>query len=158
MDVYSATNLPATTFATSTVAAGPTTVPTAAPYVHAACYVDNLNGRLLGVAEDDNTGSIELCASHCVAAAGGPYAYFGMEYYSQCMFPALCNHAREVVGPANHPAGFCGNAYNESAPASTGCSFPCAGNGGEICGGSNAMDLYYNTQLVATAPPRPTPT
>ena len=91
MDVYSATNLPTSTFATSTSSSapptGPTTVPTAAPYVHAACYVDNLNGRLLAAAEDDNTGSIELCASHCVNAAGGPYAYFGMEYYSQCMFP-----------------------------------------------------------------------
>ncbi|MCJ1414312.1 hypothetical protein MMC32_000638 [Xylographa parallela] len=137
MAVYSAANLPTTTFATSTVAAAPTTVPTAAPYVHAACYVDNLDGRLLSVAEDDSTGTIELCASHCVGAAGGPYAYFGMEYYSQC---------------------FCGNTYNESAPASSGCSFPCSGNAGEICGGSNAMDIYYNTQLVATAPQRTTPT
>ncbi|MCJ1316588.1 hypothetical protein MMC15_001909 [Xylographa vitiligo] len=136
MEVYSATNLPTTTFSTSTIT-GPTTVATAAPYVHVACYVDNLNGRLLSVAEDDNTGSIELCASHCVGAAGGPYAYFGMEYYSQC---------------------FCGNAYNESAPASSGCSFSCSANGNEICGGSNAMDIYYNTQLVATAPPQPTPT
>ncbi|MCJ1283763.1 hypothetical protein MMC26_003094 [Xylographa opegraphella] len=129
--------LPCSGAATEHPTRGLTTVPTAPPYVHLACYVDNLYGRLLSAAEDDSTGSIELCASYCLGAAGGPYAYFGMEYYSQC---------------------FCGNAYNASAPVSTGCSFPCSGDGAEICGGSDAVDIYYNTQLVATPPPQPTPT
>ncbi|MCJ1479052.1 hypothetical protein MMC13_007736 [Lambiella insularis] len=128
MNIYSATSLPTkTTSSTPTY----TEVLTAAPFAHHVCMEDNYNGagRLLPTQMAD-VQSIEGCASACSG-----YDYFGIEYYRQC---------------------FCGNAYDMTQPGVAGCFFPCDG-AYEFCGGSNAMDIYYNT-LSVTSPPAPAST
>ena len=79
-----------------TYAAG--TVQTAAPYVFSGCYQDSVGSRQLAGPYNGSVGSVEACATYCLTynAGGtnpqgqvypkGPYAFFGVEYYSQCEF------------------------------------------------------------------------
>jgi len=74
--------------------------------------------------------TLEACASFCKG-----YIYWGTEYSSEC---------------------YCGNAFatgSTSAPASD-CSFACAGDAEEACGGSNRLSVYA---INNTADANPTP-
>lgn len=50
------------------------------------------------------------------------YIYAGMEFRTRC---------------------FCGNTNDNGGAPASGCGTPCAGDSSEICGGSNALSLYY---------------
>ena len=101
------------------------------------CYVDSVNGRILGTqVPSDNTMSIESCVSSC--AANG-YSVAGAEYGAQC---------------------FCGNMIIEGGSPDTanpnGCNMACAGNSGETCGGPNRMNIFSNFTgtVPAIGPPQ----
>ncbi|OCK86428.1 WSC-domain-containing protein [Lepidopterella palustris CBS 459.81] len=115
-------------------------------WVQLGCYSDQVYQRTLanlGAFTGDLT--IEKCLASCSTAG---YSLAGVEYGVEC---------------------HCGNSFdNGGGPApdgSVGCSFPCAGNSAEICGGSNRLSMYeyinaagvVATTPVASVTPTPTP-
>ena len=92
-------------------------------WVQLGCYTDQPYQRTLANDLSPASGlTVEYCLSTCHAAG---YAYAGVEYGQEC---------------------HCGNGFdNGGGPApdgSAGCSFTCAGNSGEICGGSQRLSMY----------------
>ncbi|KAM7197259.1 WSC domain containing protein [Rhypophila sp. PSN 637] len=105
------------------------------------CHSEPTGGRALSAKvtrADDMT--IQKCADICRASN---FPVFGLEYYTEC---------------------YCGNGLAPgSAPApETECSFPCAGNSNELCGGDWRINVFeFSTDTTAptsTAPSTPTPT
>ncbi|KAK4213652.1 WSC domain-containing protein [Rhypophila decipiens] len=105
------------------------------------CHSEPTGGRALSAKvtrADDMT--IQKCADICRASN---FLVFGLEYYTEC---------------------YCGNGLAPgSAPApETDCSFPCAGNSNELCGGDWRINVFeFSTDTTAsttTAPSTPTPT
>jgi hypothetical protein len=83
------------------------------------CYSDSTNARTLTASINIAGNTVEKCQAACQANG---YRYAGMEFGSQC---------------------FCGNSIgNGGAPVSS-CAMPCPGDSTEVCGGSNALSLYY---------------
>ncbi|KFZ02255.1 hypothetical protein V500_00331 [Pseudogymnoascus sp. VKM F-4518 (FW-2643)] len=84
------------------------------------CYTDTTLARTLSVSYNVAGNTVEKCQDTCAAAG---YKYAGVEYGTQC---------------------YCDNAImNNAVPAAAaGCNMPCPGNGAELCGGSNVMNLY----------------
>ncbi|KAH9485989.1 WSC domain-containing protein [Psilocybe cubensis] len=95
------------------------------------CFSDSTDARTLRTAAfTDVTGmTIESCLAFCVPAG---YKYAGVEFSREC----YCDNNIESPG----------------APIdASACSMPCTGNSGEICGGSNAINIFQSTP----APPLP---
>jgi hypothetical protein len=92
-------------------------------WVQLGCYTDQPYSRTLAyTATITGDLTVEKCLSACSAAG---YPYSGVEYGDEC---------------------HCGSSFdNGGGPASdgsAGCSFTCAGNSSEICGGSQRLSLY----------------
>ncbi|KAH8882217.1 WSC-domain-containing protein [Thozetella sp. PMI_491] len=103
----------------------PAHIPSVGGYNWLSCYTEATNSRaLLGLASASNGMTVEQCVASC-----GGYAYAGLEYGREC---------------------YCGNSFQAgSIPAPiTDCSFLCAGNSSEYCGGSSRLDVYYNPSLA----------
>ncbi|KAI4197801.1 MAG: hypothetical protein LQ350_005706 [Teloschistes chrysophthalmus] len=112
--------------------AGPT-LPTG--WTYQGCYVDNLNGRILGNRQADNTAlTVEKCIATC---AGLGYSVAGMEYSSEC----YCDNYLINGGT--------------KASADSQCSNTCSGNSAEQCGGANRMSVYAKGTLVVRQAPGP---
>ena len=90
------------------------------------CYTDYYpDYRALNGAKyyaDDMT--VEKCAMHCQSTGAN---YFGLEYAREC---------------------YCGSSL-QPAVRSNGCDTPCSGNANEICGGGNALSVYYYPSKVS---------
>ena len=104
-----------------TVPAGPSqpaTVPGGWSFL--SCYTEGQGTRALSAASYANDSmTLESCAAYC-----NGYTYFGTEYAREC---------------------YCGNAFEGGstvAPSQSDCSYICAGNGSEYCGGSNRLSVY----------------
>lgn len=96
------------------------------------CYTDNGNSRTL---YDMSTANDSMTAESCVqfcSAAGYPFA--GVEYGREC----YCSRSIAV---------------SASLADETTCSFACAGNSSEICGGSSRINVLHNTSDIASAQP-----
>ncbi|KAK3944151.1 WSC domain-containing protein [Diplogelasinospora grovesii] len=99
-------------------------------YVYYGCRTDStaartLSGKIVG-ASSGNT--IESCAAACAG-----YTYFGVEYGTEC---------------------YCGNTLggtNAAAVEST-CSYTCAGDPTELCGGSSRISVYVLNGMVTANP------
>ncbi|KAM7216257.1 WSC domain containing protein [Rhypophila decipiens] len=105
------------------------------------CHSEPTGGRALSAKvtrADDMT--IQKCADICRASN---FLVFGLEYYTEC---------------------YCGNdlAPGSAVAPETDCSFRCAGNPNELCGGDWRINVFeFSTDTTAptsTAPSTPTPT
>ncbi|GIC89485.1 uncharacterized protein Aud_005903 [Aspergillus udagawae] len=83
------------------------------------CYSDSTKARTLAVSYNVAGNTVEKCQAACKA---GGYLYAGMEFGTQC---------------------FCGNSIDNGGALTSGCATPCAGDSTEVCGGSNALSMYY---------------
>lgn len=121
---------PVTTTAAGRVAITPvtsTSTPVASPtglagYTNLGCYQDFYpTGRTLsGYSFTSNSMTIDLCQATCQQQG---FSLAGMEYADEC---------------------YCGSAISmcSTQVSSSQCSMACAGNDKEICGGSNALNIY----------------
>lgn len=84
----------------------------------ASDYFPGNNGvrTLSGASTSSSNMTVESCHSFCAS-----FTYYGVEYGQEC---------------------YCDNTIAASAQVSKACTFQCAGNVGEICGGSYAMNIY----------------
>ncbi|KAK4131820.1 WSC-domain-containing protein [Trichocladium antarcticum] len=100
------------------------------PSTRKGCFADKANGhRLLDRASyADDAMTVEACAAFC---AGRRHKYFGLEYGREC---------------------YCGDDYSGAAVNDSECSFACAGNSGQSCGGRLRLDLYANNLFTPRAP------
>ncbi|KKY27503.1 putative wsc domain-containing protein [Phaeomoniella chlamydospora] len=107
---------------------GPTDDSGDAIYEYLGCYLDNdPTGRLLPyLAYDDSTNENGECQTACYAKG---YIFAGTEYQTQC---------------------WCGNTapsatYNDTT--GTMCTFACAGDGSQACGGTGGyISIYYDDE------------
>ena len=89
-------------------------------WTYSGCFSDNIDPRSLGTQGEwwgeaiTSTGCVKYCSSIGKAIAG-------TEHGGQC---------------------FCGNELKQSKPANGGCNMPCAGDGGQICGGSGNLSIF----------------
>jgi len=77
--------------------------------------------------------TLQSCAAECTG-----YSYFGTEYGREC---------------------YCGNNFatgSQPAPQDE-CTFPCAGNGAEICGAGLRLSVYSTTVPIVTPAAAATP-
>lgn len=96
------------------------------------CYTDDTNSRTLySLSNAADSMTTESCISFC-SSNGYPYA--GTEYGREC----YC--AKNI-------------AASGSQASSSDCSFPCAGNSTEICGGQSRLNVYHNLTDTASAKP-----
>ncbi|CAG8950885.1 hypothetical protein HYFRA_00003102 [Hymenoscyphus fraxineus] len=104
----------------------------AAPYNYLGCYTEGSGVRALGAFNSVNytTMTIELCASLALPT----YTLFGIEFGGECW-------AANVLGNGA-----------SLAPESE-CSFGCAGNSTEKCGGSDRLSIYSTKSTTPPAPP-----
>ncbi|CAN0108945.1 unnamed protein product, partial [Sphacelaria rigidula] len=105
----------------------PTTEPPLSPgsadvYPALGCWTDDVTDRVLsgGFIKNQIDMTTEKCAKYC---SGPASAYFGTEFGSEC---------------------FCGFSTDdhEEYGESTGCTMPCTGDAGQICGGNTAINIY----------------
>ncbi|ORY85564.1 hypothetical protein BCR37DRAFT_242572 [Protomyces lactucae-debilis] len=87
------------------------------------CFSDSVNARTYPVSVNPGANSIENCAAACAAAN---FAYSGLEYSSEC---------------------WCSSAPPTS-PGSTACTMPCTGASNQVCGGSDALSVFFNQAFV----------
>lgn len=92
-------------------------------WVQLGCYSDQTYSRTLTtLGAYDGLLTIEKCLASCQAAG---FVYAGVEYSSEC---------------------HCGNTFSNGgglAPdGNVGCSWTCAGNTAEICGGNSRLSMY----------------
>ncbi|GFZ50872.1 Endo-1,3-alpha-glucanase agn1 [Saitozyma sp. JCM 24511] len=124
--------------ATSTTSSSSSSSPTATASSSASslgCYTDSGNPRLLTGPEKDYSGSLTpaICQSYCGSAG---YTYAGVEYGYQC---------------------WCGNSYDSTKKTSdSSCTYKCAGDSSQVCGGSYLLNLYKSTNVAATTTASPT--
>ena len=122
--------VPSNTGSSSVAPPAPTpTVPANTTYL--GCYSDSAPRVLTGFVSN-NSISIDLCAA---VAAQNNALYFGVEYSSQCLYGSTLSSASQLLAPSK-------------------CYMTCAGSI-QICGGSNAISLYNNTNFVQPVIPNP---
>ncbi|KAJ6479629.1 hypothetical protein C8R45DRAFT_1076519 [Mycena sanguinolenta] len=101
------------------------------PWAYVGCFVDNANGRVLTIQNDDNANlTMESCVATCAAQnqsiAGGEFAI-------QC---------------------FCGNELIDGAtPApESDCNLGCGGNLTQACGAGNRLSIYSTSPNITILP------
>lgn len=111
----------------------PSTIPRNLPsgWAYEGCYDDLFpSGSILSVKQPYNSDlTVQACVWSCF---GLGYSIAGLEDRRQC---------------------FCGNAIlngGTRADSDSECNTPCAGNGTEICGGSNRLSKYSNRTLATS--------
>ncbi|KAL4076636.1 glyoxal oxidase [Scleroderma yunnanense] len=102
-------------------------------WTYGGCYVDNVNGRVLGNELDNSTMTVESCIAYC---SSSNFTIAGIEYSTQC---------------------FCGNYLVNGATTApdSDCNMACGGNPSEACGAGNRLSVYSSTGNI-TALPVPT--
>ncbi|KAF3391643.1 WSC domain-containing protein [Penicillium rolfsii] len=83
------------------------------------CYSDTTLKRTLAQSFNVAGNTVEKCQAVCQANG---YIYAGMEFGNQC---------------------FCGNTIDNGAALTSACGTACPGNSAEVCGGANALSMYY---------------
>jgi hypothetical protein len=91
---------------------------TTSSFTNGGCVADNNNNvRTLPV---PITSSNSMTPASCKASCVG-YTYYGVEYGQEC---------------------WCGNTFAAGTVVSYSCSYACTGDSTQICGGSNALNMY----------------
>jgi len=111
----------------------------AASYTSQGCYSDHYPTRVLsGASTTAASMTVESCLNFCSAAG---FSLGGLENGSEC----YCGNSILTDGTS----------YGIGGQA--GCTYACAGNSAELCGGNNVLNLYNRGSTVSTAA-IPTPT
>lgn len=111
-----------------------------ANYSYSGCYTETTSERTLSSKSYyDDKMTVQKCAAACKA-----YDLFGLEYGREC-YCGNKTRTGSVMVPNNE------------------CNFTCPGNKAQSCGGSNRLDLYYEStgelsQTTASTAPVPAPT
>ncbi|KAF3232296.1 hypothetical protein TWF191_000068 [Orbilia oligospora] len=115
LNVYSAK--PASTKTTST---STSSTPTPSLWVDMGCYKDYTGNRtLIGKSTTSTSNNAAWCYNYCNNLG---FTYFGTEYANEC---------------------YCGNAIvGVGEPVSSGCTYKCAGDQSQLCGGANRINMY----------------
>ncbi|KAE9365795.1 WSC-domain-containing protein [Stipitochalara longipes BDJ] len=139
--IYTAISRTSTTSSSTTPSATPSPTPSSnsafpnvGSYSYYGCQTEGSVTRALNAkttAYDSMT--LQSCAVDCAG-----YTYFGTEYGREC---------------------YCGNSFttgSQSAPQAE-CTFPCAGNGAEICGAGLRLSVYSTAvaPVVVAGPSNP---
>ncbi|KAF3934543.1 hypothetical protein ABW19_dt0208421 [Dactylella cylindrospora] len=104
--------------AATTTVSGST--PTPSLWVDMGCYKDYTGNRtLIGKSTTSTSNTAAWCYNYC---NGLGYTFFATEYSNEC----YCGSAIVGVG----------------VPVSSGCTYKCAGDSTQFCGGSNRMNMY----------------
>ncbi|KAL1855051.1 hypothetical protein Plec18170_004465 [Paecilomyces lecythidis] len=83
------------------------------------CYSDTTLKRTLSQSYNVAGLTVEKCQGVC---QDNGYIYAGLEFGNQC---------------------FCDNSIDNGASLTSGCGNVCSGDSAEICGGANALSMYY---------------
>ncbi|KAJ5974962.1 hypothetical protein N7481_008669 [Penicillium waksmanii] len=83
------------------------------------CYTDTTLKRTLAKSYNIAGNTVEKCQAECQSNG---YLYAGVEYGTQC---------------------FCGNSIDNGATITSACGTACPGDSSEVCGGANALSMYY---------------
>lgn len=99
-------------------------------WTYGGCYVDNVNGRVLGNEFDSSNTTVESCIANC---AGQNFTIAAIEYSTQC---------------------FCGDYLINGATksADSDCNMACGGNATEACGGPNLLSVYSSNGNITLLP------
>ncbi|CAM9115389.1 unnamed protein product, partial [Sphacelaria rigidula] len=111
----------------------PTPPPMEPPSGDGVCYADKQNARILPDA-NNNVGGLTIASCKTICEADPTNAFYGVQYSKECW-----------CGPDSSDISQHG--------LSAACTMPCSGNANEICGGSNAMNIYN----MDSPPPSPGP-
>lgn len=122
LSVYSAT-VPGFT---STAALVPINAPNT-QFLFGGCIADSVSARVFPTVGQG--GTLESCAASCTN-----YPYFGVEYGNEC----YCG----LTIPSN-----VGVFSGLGAALSSKCNTACSGNPSQICGGANALSVYYSADI-----------
>lgn len=109
-------------------AVAPRQPPVAGPFVFLGCRAEEANARALSArATTAPTMTNAACAAFCAG-----FRYFGTEFSVEC---------------------YCGDALPELATEvdAAECGMPCAGAGGELCGGRSRLSVYTRREEGAQA-------
>ncbi|KAF8169268.1 copper radical oxidase [Mycena galopus ATCC 62051] len=100
------------------------------PWAYVGCFVDNANGRVLTVENDNTNLTMELCVASCAAQN---FTIAGGEFSTQC---------------------FCGNELIDGATpaAESDCNLGCGGNLTQACGAGNRLSVYSTTPNITILP------
>ncbi|KAF8258448.1 WSC domain-containing protein [Lactarius quietus] len=106
---------------TATYPLGASVVPAAGGWTSRGCYSDSVSSRTLERSVNAGNVTVESCVSACQSQS---FTMAGLEYAHEC---------------------WCGNAINSpGAPiAQSACDQTCVGNDMEVCGGPDALQMYY---------------
>ncbi|WWD03156.1 hypothetical protein V865_001203 [Kwoniella europaea PYCC6329] len=114
----------------SDLTTAPLTLPSGWAEASTACISEGTTGRALSSARySDDSMTIGSCISFCENKG---YRYAGLEYAREC---------------------YCGNSLSNGASfdrPSSSCTLTCKGDATHTCGGSNAVQLYYNAPALPT--------
>ncbi|RDW56813.1 hypothetical protein BP5796_12880 [Coleophoma crateriformis] len=118
---------------TSTSCAAISTPSPAGPYVYYGCMTESSLSRTLNLATTENaTMTPEVCASFCSSQG---YPVMGVEYGEEC----YCG---------TYPTG-----DSTTAPQSD-CNMECTGDAGQLCGGSDRLNVYTLQNYTRPTIPR----
>lgn len=126
----------ATTFSTATSAPAPSSSSSFGGWTPLGCYTDgSSSGRTLPNSATVPGGASNMTIENCQAACRAlGYSLVGLEYAQEC---------------------WCGNSSeNGGVPATDGCTMPCTGNAGEICGGSWRLNVFSYGASASSTPTR----
>ncbi|KAJ7229668.1 glyoxal oxidase N-terminus-domain-containing protein [Mycena haematopus] len=100
------------------------------PWAYVGCFVDNANGRILTVENDNVNLTMESCVATCDAQN---FTIAGGEFATQC---------------------FCGNELIDGATpaAESDCNLGCGGNLTQACGAGNRLSIYSTTPNITILP------
>lgn len=105
------------------------------------CYADSTQARILNVTlyQNNAKSTVETCLSACAAQN---LTVCGVQYGSECY--------GSVVMPSSSTKAA---AQGANDPLERGCSFSCAGNSTQACGGSSRMNVFtFDPTAVSISP------
>ncbi|KAI0128623.1 WSC domain-containing protein [Xylariales sp. AK1849] len=98
------------------------------PFVQVGCFDNGKPGEqealTIKTDLDTDTMTIEICVAEC---KGNNFRYAGLAYYGSC---------------------YCGQTVDKAMVDNSECSFPCAGNSSETCGGDTGINVYQDTTFL----------
>jgi hypothetical protein len=99
-----------------------TNIPLPSSWATLGCYTDDVGNRVLSQGINIPSLTVDKCVAACSDAG---YTIAGVEYGGEC----YCDNAIK-------------NGQGQAPDGSVGCNIGCNGNAGEMCGGSNRMNVY----------------
>jgi hypothetical protein len=110
--------------------AAPTTLPSGWAAASSPC-IKEVNGRALASATfAANNMTVPMCLAFCEAKG---FAYAGVEFARECYCSGQLDNSASLTSISNN------------------CNLVCAGDSLTLCGGANALQLYFNQGLVPPA-------